>query len=95
MGKEGTEYRIKRTIVRTLNLDIEPDEIGDDDLLFGGDLGLHSMAAMEIIVGLEEEFSFEVSDDDLRIELLNSVRSMSEYIESTLSNSSDMPVKDP
>ena len=94
MGKEGTVYRIKSTIVRCLNLDVEPDEIGDDDLLFGGGLGLHSMAAMEIIVGLEEEFGFEVSDDDLRVELLDSVRSMSEYIESTLAGSAANPEKD-
>ena len=87
MEKESTEYRIKRTIVRTLNLGIEPDEIGDDDLLFGGDLGLHSMAAMEVIVGLEEEFGLEVADDDLRLELLDSVRSMSEYIQSEVATS--------
>ncbi len=84
MGQEGTENRIKRTIVRTLNLDIDPDEIGDDELLFGGDLGLHSMAAMEIIVGLEEEFGIEVVDEDLRVELLDCVRSISEYLESAL-----------
>ena len=88
MGKESTEYRIKRTIVRTLDLEVDPDEIGEDDLLFGGDLGLHSMAAMEIVVGLEEEFGLEVTDEDLRLELFDSVRSISRYVESALATSS-------
>lgn len=87
MSKDEIEDRIKQVIVRTLSLQIDPDEIGDEDQLFGGGLGLNSMATIEIIVGLEEEFCIEVSDEDLRVELFDSVRTMAEYIRSTSSPS--------
>ena len=82
---DSIEERVKGVIVQTLRLEIEPGEIGDEDLLFGGDLGLDSMATMEIIVGLEEEFGIEVADEDLRVELFDSVRTLAGYIKTVLS----------
>ena len=68
------EHRIKQVIIRTLSLEVDADEIDDEDALFGGGLGLNSMATIEIIVGLEEEFGIEVPDEDLRVELFDSVQ---------------------
>lgn len=76
--------RVKTTIVRVLKLEIAPEDIGTDDALFGGGLGLNSIATIEIIVALEEEFKIEVPDEDLRVELFDSVRAMAEYVESVL-----------
>ena len=81
---ERVEDRVKRVIVQVLELQIEPGEIGDDDQLFGGGVGLNSMATIEIIVGLETEFGIRVKDEDLRVELFDSVRSMSDYVKSVL-----------
>ena len=80
MEEERIEDRIKRVIVRTLSLEIEPEEIGDEDQLFEGALGLDSEATIEIIVGLEGEFGVEFEDEDLRPELFDSVRAMAEYV---------------
>ncbi len=74
--------QIKQTIVRALNLEIEPEEIGDNDVLFGGEMGLNSMAMVELVVGLEEEFGFEISDEDLRAEVFKSVQTITDYIHS-------------
>ena len=46
----SVERRIKMIIVETLDLEVDPDEIGSDDLLFGGGIGLNSMATIEIIL---------------------------------------------
>ena len=78
------EYRVKRAIIRTLSLEVDADEIDDEDELFGGDLGLNSMATIEIIVGLEEEFGIEVPDEDLRVELFDSVQTMADYVRTAL-----------
>lgn len=78
------ETRIKQVIVRVLSLDIDPDEIADDDLLFDGGLGLNSMATIQIIVGIEEEFGIQVPDEDLRVELFESVRAMADYVRSAV-----------
>ena len=81
MGEDKTiEARIKRMIVQTLELKIDPEEIEDDEMLFGGGLGLDSVATLEIVVGLEEEFRIEVRDEDLRVELFDSVKALADYV---------------
>ena len=74
------KYRIKRMIVERLDLKIEPEDIEDEEMLFGGGLGLDSVATLEIVVGLEEEFGIEVLDEELRVELFDSVRSLADYV---------------
>lgn len=78
------EHRIKQVIIRTLSLEVDAEEIDDEDALFGGGLGLNSMATIEIIVGLEEEFGIEVPDEDLRVELFDSVQTMADYVRTIL-----------
>ena len=78
------EHRVKWVIIRTLSLEVDADEIDDEDELFGGGLGLNSMATIEIIVGLEEEFGIEVPDEDLRVELFDSVQTMADYVRTVL-----------
>ncbi len=74
------EHRVKQVIIRTLSLEVDAEEIDDEDELFGGSLGINSMATIEIIVGLEEEFGIEVPDEDLRVELFDSVQTMADYV---------------
>lgn len=76
------ESRVKSVIVETLDLKIDPEEIGTDDQLFGGGVGLNSMATIEIIVGIEKAFGIRVPDEDLRVELFDSVRTMADYVRS-------------
>ena len=78
------EHRVKQVIIRMLSLEVDADEIGDEDELFGGGLGINSMATIEIIVGLEEEFGIEVPDEDLRVELFDSVQTMADYVRTIL-----------
>ena len=78
------EHRVKQVIIRTLSLEVTPEEIDDEDALFGGGLGLNSMATIELIVGLEEAFDLEVPDEDLRVELFESVKTMVDYVRTAL-----------
>ena len=48
---EELAARLKRLIVATLRLEgLEPEAIGDDQLLFGERLGLDSIDALELVV---------------------------------------------
>ena len=78
------EHRVKQVIIRTLSLEVDAEEIDDEDELFGGGLGINSMATIEIIVGLEEEFGIEVPDEELRVELFDSVKTMADYVRAVL-----------
>ncbi len=57
---QETRTRIKNMIVERLNLDMEPSDIVDDEPLFGEGLGLDSVDALEVIVGLELEFGIKI-----------------------------------
>ena len=78
------EHRVKQVIIRKLSLEVMPEDIEDGDQLFDGGLGLNSMATIEIIVGIEEEFEIQVPDEDLRVELFDSVKTMSDYVRSVV-----------
>lgn len=80
--EKSVEDQVKQIIVDTLGLEIDPGEIGTEDQLFGGGVGLNSMATIEIIVGIEKHFGIQVPDEDLRVELFDSVRTMSDYVRS-------------
>ena len=74
-------HLVKEVIVRALDLQIDPGEISDDEAIFGGGFNLDSVAALEIVFAIEEEFGFEVEDGDLQVELFDSVRALSNYVE--------------
>ena len=60
---------------------LDPDEIADDEPLFGDGLDADSMVALELVAAIEEAFAIEVTDEELRVELFQSLRSLVEYVE--------------
>lgn len=57
--------RLKRVLIERLTLQFEPDEISEDSPLFGLGLGLDSVDALEIVVGVEREFGVSITDEDM------------------------------
>ena len=83
-NNEHINRRIKEVIVEALDLQVYPEEISDDESLFGGGMGLDSTATLEIIFAVEEAFDIEVDDEELRIELFDSVSTLTQYVEQKL-----------
>jgi acyl carrier protein len=80
---EELMQKLKEQIIEQLNLeDMEPDEIGDDDPLFGDDgLGLDSIDALELIVLLEKEYGIKIENPKDGQKIFFSIRTMAEFIE--------------
>ena len=77
---ESLKYRIKQIIVVTLGIEVNPEEIPDDEALFEGGMNIDSIATLEIVAAIEEEFGITVEDDELTFELFDSVTSLAAYI---------------
>jgi acyl carrier protein len=76
------EEQLKELIIEELKLpDIRPEEIKDDDLLFGEDgLGLDSLDAVEVVVIMKRHFNTEVEDIESSREIFRSVKTLADYI---------------
>lgn len=69
---------IKEELVDRLELDVEPEHIDDDTLLFGGGLGLDSIDAMEIIIGMQTRFGVMIPEDD--VSTLRTVNTVADFV---------------
>ena len=65
---ERVATRVKTLLVQVLQIDIDPEDIADDEPLFGDGLDADSMLSLELISAIEEAFGIEVTDDELRLE---------------------------
>lgn len=74
--------KLKVQIIEQLNLeDLTPADIKDDTLLFGDELGLDSIDALEFIVLLESNYGIKIADPSEGRDIFQSVNSLAAYIE--------------
>jgi acyl carrier protein len=81
MSNPGIAPRVKELIVRRLKLEIDPATIQDDAPLFGEGLGLDSIDALELVLGLEQEFGIKVQDEEVGVKAFASVNALVDFIE--------------
>ena len=73
---------LKRIIVKELNIeDVSPQEIEDDEPLFGDRLGLDSIDAVELVFQVEKHFGVAIKDMKEGRPALQSINSLSAFIE--------------
>lgn len=81
MGKENLVSELKTLIIRNLKLeDIGPDDIDPEAPLFGAGLGLDSIDALELVVGLEKTYGIRIPDEDVGKEAFASVSALADYV---------------
>lgn len=81
MEIESLKPVIKEQIVQYLNLlDVKPEDIKDDEPLFGGDLGLDSIDSLELVVLLEREYGIKINNPAEGRKILVDVNHMADYI---------------
>jgi acyl carrier protein len=74
--------QIKRMLVENLMLQLTPEEIADDQPLFGPDgLGLDSVDALQLVVALEKNHGVKFSDPEVARQAMRSVNTIAAAIE--------------
>jgi acyl carrier protein len=85
---EEIKNRIKKVLVHKLLPDLSSEDIKDDTLLIGLGVGVDSVATLEFVVALEEEFRISVDEKEISPELLATVSTIADYISSRIGSTS-------
>jgi acyl carrier protein len=81
MADENLREAIKSMMIENLMLKVSKEEIRDDMPLFGPEgLGLDSIDALELVVGLEKHFGVSVPNSETARQALATVNSIHDYI---------------
>jgi acyl carrier protein len=79
--------RLKELLISHLALeDITPEEIGDDDPIFGEGLGLDSLDAVEIVVLLQRNFGLTVKETEKGNEVFRSINTLAAFVVENAAN---------
>lgn len=71
---------IKQLIVERLKLEVDPGSIEDAQPLFGDGLGLDSIDALELVLGIEQAFGVKIEDEEMGAQALSSVNALADFV---------------
>lgn len=79
----AAQQELAELIVTSLNLEsVQPADIDPEAPLFGGELGLDSIDALEIALAVSKRYGFQLkSDNPDNRTIFTSLRTLSEHIE--------------
>ena len=77
---EEVKNRIKRLLVQNVLKDMNARDIENDTSLIDLGVGLDSVATLELVVALEEEFQVSVDEGEITPEVLETVDSIQAFL---------------
>jgi len=79
----AAQLELAQLLVDSLNIDwVKPADIDPDAALFGSDLGLDSIDALELALAVSKRYGFQLrSDNPDNKRIFGSLRALSEHIE--------------
>lgn len=76
------KYKLKEMIIEELQIeDLTPEEIGDDEPLFGDGLGLDSLDAVELVVQLQIYFNVKIQNIEEGRPALQSINTLADFVQ--------------
>jgi len=81
---EAIEERLKKVLIERTSSPLSTEEIRSDIALVGSGLALDSVALLEFVVGVEEEFSLIIDDSALTVQQFESLRTLANFIRAEL-----------
>jgi acyl carrier protein len=86
------KQEIKRLMVENLMLQITPEEIGDQQILFGpGGLGLDSVDALQLVVALDKTYGLKITNPETARQILQNVASIAGAVAEQLGRAPSAP----
>jgi acyl carrier protein len=79
-GLEALKRELKQLIVERLKLEVDPASIEDAQPLFGEGLGLDSIDALELVLGIEQAFGVKIEDEEMGAQALSSVNALADFV---------------
>jgi len=81
MTPEELLPRLKQLLVSALRLEgMAVDQVGDDEPLIGGRLGLDSVDALELVVAIEREFGLAIPGEEIGGDAFATPRSLARWL---------------
>lgn len=75
------KQRIKAMIIERLKLEgMTPNQIEDEAPLFGDGLGLDSIDALELVLGLEQVFGVKIEDEAAGLKAFKSIQALTDFV---------------
>ena len=85
---KGIKGRIKKVLINKLLEGFKPEDIEDDAPLIELGVGVDSVATLELIVALEEEFHIAIDESEVNQELISSINTISNYVSKRMESAS-------
>lgn len=81
-GQRALIDELKQLVVTALRIeDFDPQEIKDEDPLFGDEgLGLDSVDALELVVHIEQQYGIQIEDEEVGRKAFASITALAEFI---------------
>lgn len=81
---QALKEELKVLIIEECDKDCEPEEISDDEVLFGSDsnLQLDSLDALQISLALNKKYELNVTDSKKLRSIMVSINTLADFIES-------------
>ena len=76
--RDSIIQRVKQDLISRLSLNYDTGDLHEDVSLVGSGLGLDSLDALEVILGIEQQFNIKIEEGNITI--LRSINTLVDYI---------------
>ena len=87
LAMDELKQQLKEMVINDLKLqEVSPEDINDNDALFGDGLGLDSLDAVELVVLIQKTFGVQIEDMEEGQKAFASIQALAEFIEERKAN---------